>query len=798
MDDRDIFSYDNSNNEVGEGQTSFDLNSFSTQAKPLEEKQSDKKVKKPKNIKQKILKTVLTCFLIGVITVAIVAGSFLIYAFTMVDGTVDQNLNDLNVNFTTTVYVENNKGKWEEYQRLHGMYNRIWVDYDMQAIERGDKNYKGIPANLANAFIAIEDKGFETHYGVDWKRTFGALLNEFFHFSEKFGGSTITQQLVKNLTDDREQDAGRKVREIMRARYLETKYSKDVILECYLNTIPMGHGTYGVETAANYYFGKSANELTIAECACLASITKAPSYYAPDTNPENNKTRRKTVLYEMMDQGYITKEEYDEAIATELKIEVNENASANNTVNSYFIDALTDQVIDDLCEKYGYTEEKANDLFYTAGYKIYATVDTDIQSAVEQAYIDVAKKAKDSSKGDKLMGAMTVMDYEGNVRGIVGGIGKKTENRGFNCATDAKRQPGSTMKPMAVYSLAVDKNLINYSTILNDTKASYGKWSPKNAGGGYSGNMTAQKALERSINTIPVALANKMGAQTSYNFVTEKLGLKNLTEQDINLSAMGLGGTNGGVTTLESAAAYAVFGNGGLYYEPTFYTKVTDQKGNIVLEKNTKPTMAISQDSAMIMNKMLQNVIYGSQGTGTSVASSVSKMKLFGKTGTSSSDNDKWFVGGSPYYVVSSWCGYATMQKMPSANLSIAKNQWSTVMRKIHKGLKAKEFPESSYVVDRYYCTKTGGLATEECEKTAVGWYKKNNLPEVCPKHNGTLMKTPEEIEKLEKEAAEKKENEDKNTSSDKTTASNNSSSNNSSSNSSSKTNSKTTKSGEE
>jgi penicillin-binding protein 1A len=220
---------------------------------------------------------------------------------------------------------------------------------------------------------------------------------------------------------------------------------------------------------------------------------------------------------------------------------------------------------------------------------------------------------------------------------------------------------------------------------------------------------------------------------------------------------MGLGGTSGGVTTLESAAAYAIFGNGGLYYEPTFYTKVTDQKGNIVLEKNPRPKTAIGDDTAMIMNKLLQTVIYGKNGTATSVASSVKKMKLFGKTGTSSSDNDKWFVGGSPYYVVSSWCGYATMQKMPSANLSIAKNQWSTVMSKIHKGLKEKDYPESKFVVDRYYCTSTGGLATTECEKTSIGWYNKGRLPEVCQKHSGELLGTPEEVEK-QKEESKKEE----------------------------------------
>jgi len=743
MEDKDLFSYDNSNNIVNDGETSFDLNSFST-------KNDEQPPQKPKKRKQKVWQIILTCFLVGLITVSIVVGCFLVYAFTMVDGTVEQNLNDLQINFTTSVYVENKKGEWEEYKRLHGEYNRIWVDYDEEAVENEDKDYKGIPGDLAHAFIAIEDKRFESHYGVDWKRTFAAFVNEFVPMRSKFGGSTITQQLVKNLTDDRDQKASRKVREIMRARYLETKYTKDVILECYLNTIPMGHGTYGVEVAANYYFSKSVDELTLAECACLAAITKAPSYYAPDTNPENNKKRREDVLYEMLDQGYITKDEYAEALNTELKVNVNTENAKQDEINSYFIDGLIDQVVDDLIEQYGYDKEKAEQLFYTNGYKIYATVDTEIQKTVDKAYLDVASKVKKSSKGDPLWGAMTVMDYEGHVKAVAGGIGEKTRNRGFNCATDAIRQPGSTMKPIAVYAPAIEKGIINYSSILNDTKTTYGKWTPKNAGGGYSGNMTAQKALERSINTIPVALVNKMKPQTSYDFLTEKLGIKNLTKNDIDLAPMSLGGTNGGLTTVESAAAYAIFGNGGLYYEPTFYTKVTDQKGNIILEQNSQPTMAISEDTATVMNKMLQNVIYGANGTGKSVASSVSNMKLFGKTGTSSEDNDKWFVGGSPYYVVSSWCGYETMQKMPSANLGVAKNLWSEVMSKIHKGLKAKEFEVSDYAVNKYYCTETGMLATDTCISKSVGWYKKGFLPEACSMHEGTLLGKPVEEQETE------------------------------------------------
>lgn len=779
-DDRDIFSYDNSNNEVDEGQASFDLNSFSSipsgdteemdnkSKKSKKNKSNGRKPKKERNVKRFILQWVLAGFLICIITAALVVGGIFIYAFS-IDSSIDIDLtNPEGLDFTTTVYIQDEDGKWVEYKNLHGEYNCIWVEYDEKASISGDKSYKGIPANLANAFVAIEDKGFKDHYGVDWKRTFGAVLNEVFHFSSKFGGSTITQQLVKNLTGDREQDAGRKMREIMRARELETKYSKEVILECYLNRVPLGGSNYGVQAAAKDYFGKDVSELTIAECACLASITKAPSYYSPDKNPENNKERRLTVLREMYNQGYITKKEYEEAKKEEIKLVNTGEDAQNGEVNSYFVDALLDQVINDLCDKYGYTRKTASDMIYKSGYKIYATVDPEIQAIVEEEYIELASKAQKSSEGKPLWGAMTVMDYEGNVRAIVGGIGEKTTNRGFNCATDAKRQPGSTMKPLAVYSLALERGNITYSTMLNDTKIKFGNWSPKNAGGGYSGNITANYALKVSKNTIPVILANQLGVEDCFTFVTEKLGLTNLNEkEDKNLSSMGLGGTNGGVTTLESAAAYAIFGNGGKYYKPSFYTKVTDQNGNIVLEKSNKPTSTpISGDTAYIMNKMLQNVIYGSGGTGNGVKSAVKNMKLFGKTGTSSENKDKWFVGGSPYYVVSSWCGYENMtEELPRANLNIAKDQWAAVMKRIHKGLKAKEYPKNQYVLERYYCEETGGLATAECKKTTLGWYKGGvspKLPETCPKHSGTVLGTPEEEKKKQEEEKKKQEEEKK------------------------------------
>ncbi len=739
-DDKDLFSYDNSNNIIEEGKSSFDLNSFSSKSVTgKNESPSEKsRQKKPKKGKKRVAKIFLTLFLVGVITVSLVVGCFMFYAFTMVDGTVELNLNNPELNFTTTIYVDEGDGDYKEYRRLHGEFNRIWMDYNTVAIENKDENYDGIPKMLADAFIAIEDKRFATHYGVDWKRTLGAFINEFVPiYSSRQGGSTITQQLVKNITDDRSQKASRKVREIMRARYLESKYSKDTILECYLNIIPMGHGMYGVEVAANYYFGKTVSELSIAECACLAAITKSPTYYAPDDYPEDNKNRRNQVLFEMYDQGYITEKEYEEAKNTELKIVAETRVLNQNKINSYFVDALIKQVTKDLAEQYGYDERRANDMFYSGGYKIYATVDTDMQDAAEKVFADEATYAIKSAKGKKMTGGITVMDYKGNVKAIVGGIGEKTTNRGFNNATDAIRQPGSTMKPIAAYAPALEADLISYSQLINDTKTSYNGWTPKNWYGHYKGNVTVQKALEISINAIPVYLVNKLTPQVSFDFLTQKLGITTLNEEDKNLSPLGMGGTNGGLTTLESAAAFAVFGNGGLYYEPSFYSKVTDQDGKVVLERNTEPKMAISEDTATVMNHLLQTVVYGGSGTGGAAKSYIKNMKIYAKTGTSNDQNDLWFVGGTPYYVASCWCGFEVMEPIPRQHSGIALKMWGNVMSKVHSGLKAKKFTDSDYATKKEYCTSTGLIANDGCPSKATGWYRKSNIPETCTTHVG-------------------------------------------------------------
>lgn len=743
QDNEDLFSYERSQETNQNSAETFDLSSFSSVSNQTEQQPAPKRKGVKKTKKEQILKTVLTVFLIGVITCSIVVSVFMVYVFTMVDGTMDENLNELALNFTTTIYVENNKsGEWEEYQRLHGTFNRIWCSYDESKAKEGEEGYEGIPQNLVDAFVAIEDKRFFEHDGVDWKRTAGAFVNMFVPISKDgYGGSTITQQLVKNLTGDNSRKPSRKIREIMRSRYFEKNYSKPVIVECYLNTIPLGHGLYGVEVASNYYFNKSVNELTIAECACLAAITQRPSDLSPDDNPEANKTRRNTVLYQMYEQGYITEKEYEEAKTEEIKIVANDEALNESEVNSYFVDALITQVTDDLVEKYGYERTHASNLFYTGGYKIYATVDSSVQNAMESVFSNTSKYELTSKKGQKLQAGMTIVDYHGNVKGMVGGIGEKTSNRGWNNATDAVRQPGSTMKPIAAYAPAIEQNMIHYSSIVNDKATNYNGWNPNNWYGGYWGNITVQYALERSVNTIPVYLVNKLSPQVSFDFLINKLGITTLNSEDTNLAPLGMGGTNGGITTIESAAAYAIFGNGGLYYKPTLYTKVLDQRDNVVLDGNSKSVMAISEDTATVMNHLLQTVVYGGNGTGKGAASYVPSMKIFAKTGTSNNSNDLWFVGGTPYYVGSCWCGYKTLEQINSS--TIALKLWGDVMSKVHDGLKAKEFVDSDYSVKKYYCTETGQVATSSCRSTSVGWYKKDNVPSACTAHAGDALPAP-------------------------------------------------------
>lgn len=698
---------------------------------------------KPKMTKARLMKTILSVFLVLVITGCLVMGTFMIYVFGFVDDSIQENLNNLKLNSTTTIYVKDSEsGEYVEYQRLHGSENRIWVSYDEDRAKAEDPEYTGIPRKLAEAFIAIEDKRFESHDGVDWKRTFAAFVNMFVDlYSSNQGGSTITQQLVKNLTQDNKQSPMRKIREIMRARKIESTYGKDTILECYLNTVTFANGIGGVEVASNYYFNKSVNELTLAECASLAAIVKEPERYRPDKNPKDNAARRKTVLYEMLDQNYITQEEYDAAVAEDVKIVADKANIKEIEINNYFVDALIDDVVDALVEKYDFDESYAEQNFYNGGYKVYCTMDTEIQAIVDSVYSDASNFVKNKS-GVTAQSAITIMDYQGHVVGIAGGVGEKTQNRSLNRATSSPRSPGSSIKPIATYSLALDNNMISYSTIFKDQPIVLHdgtKWPP-NANNSYGGSITVAKALEVSKNTIPAQLVEKMGFETVYDHLVKDMGISTLTRDanaDLTYSALALGSCYEGITTLESCAAFATFGNKGKYYEPTFFTKVTDQQGNLVLDGEPDSSVAMAEDTAVIMNRMLRNVVDGSNGTGKSIRSYLPSMPVYGKTGTTNDNYNLWFAGGTPYYVASCWYGYDQPAYVSPGNS--ARKIWGTVMSKVHSGLERKEFETSEFVTCRKYCTASGMLATENCTSTGIGWYKTSQL-NPCTMHGGSVL----------------------------------------------------------
>ncbi len=623
-----------------------------------------------------------------------------------------ENIENLEMNMTSIVYVQNDSGDWEEYRRLHGNENRIWVGREK------------MPKNLEDAFIAIEDETFYSHKGVNWKRTFGAIGNYFFKFDDtEFGGSTITQQLIKNITEDKGRNALRKMREIVRALLIEDRLEKPQILEAYLNTIALGNGICGVQVASNYYFNKDVSELTLTECAALAAITKNPSRYNPITDMEENKTRRNTVMNKMLELGLITAQEYSKAYNKDITLDTSQEINLESDINNYFIDALIEQIIADFTVKYKCSEQLASSMLYNGGYKIYSTMDIKVQDAMEAVYTNTDKyfylKGKNlEGETVNVQSAMTIMDYEGHIVGLVGGAGEKTVNRGLNRATSAPRQPGSTMKPIGVYALAIENDLVHYTSKVIDApiKSYYpdGRSGPREWYGKYKGAITIDYAIRKSANTIPVKLLQDIGVDVSYEFLTEKLGLKYLTDVDKNLSSLALGGCEYGMTTTESAAAYAIFGNQGYYHEPTTYYKVERFDGEVILDYDESGEQVISGATATIMNHLLQGVVYGSEGTGRGI-SWYNTMKAYAKTGTSSESNDLWMVAGTPYYVGSVWYGFDMQQQVRST--SAAATVWREVMRAVHTGLEKKTFEDSEDVYRRgsgYYKddTKPNNLTT--------------------------------------------------------------------------------------
>ncbi|MDR1002340.1 MAG: transglycosylase domain-containing protein [Oscillospiraceae bacterium] len=694
-------------------------------------------IKVTKAITSILMRGMATVLLITVMTGCIVGAAGMIYVLAFLEKDLDFDLYSLKLRYTSVIYVQNDEGVDVEYQKLHGSENRIWV-------EKSE-----IPAHVLDAMVSIEDKRFWTHKGVDWIRTGRAFLG-MFGDGDVQGGSTIDQQLIKNVTGDDSFSVERKIKEIFRALELEKKYSKDIILETYLNVISFGNGCNGIESASQTYFNKHVSDLTVAEGAAIVGITKNPTKYNPLYRPEENEKRKNQVLYAMYENGVLSEEEYEAAKAEELVF--NEAAKYNPDVKSYnnwYVDQIIYDLINDFTKNLGMSEVEAKYQVYNGGLQIYSNMDADLQKKAE----DIFKSAKNFIKfpgKTQPECSIAVMNYEGEVKAIVGARGTKQSDLVLNMASQSQRQPGSAFKPVSVYGPAIELGLLEYSTPVSDSPSLVisGKAWPKNSGGVYRGNIPAVKGVEVSANCVAVRVYSAVGYERGYKFMTDRLSFnlvynrkvktKNGTkvQSDTNPSTC-LGALTDGVSVLEMTAAYATFGNGGKFYEPTTYSKVKDAQGNTIID-NTKavPTQAFSKETAVIMNHMLRTPITGANGTARKAK--VGKHTTFGKTGTTSDDKDRYFAGGTSYYVAACWFGYKTPKELTIKYTNHAMDAWKKIMTEAHKGLKAKAFSTyNAKVYARSYCAESGGIAGPGCKVTAVGYYKGNSQIPICPLHSG-------------------------------------------------------------
>lgn len=704
-------------------------------------------------------KKFLKIFLITVAVGILVVGIAFLGAVFGLWGSVDElDVESLTLNQNSViVYIDSKTGKEVELQKISSGENRDWVDI------------ANIPDDLQKAFISIEDERFMDHKGFDFPRTVKATLT---YIGNKIigrdgvslGGSTITQQLIKNVTGERDQTPVRKIREISRAVALEKEYDKSQILELYLNCIYLSRGCNGVQTAAKAYFGKDVAELNLAECASLAGITQNPAAYDPIDNPENNKKRQELVLGKMLELGHISQSDYDEAVSFKLKFAGGDASDSDEPkTTSYFVDQVICDVLADLTAQ-GYSKALAEKILYSGGVKIYASYNPEIQKIVEDFYADSS-----NFPNSGIQSAITILDVQtGQIVGIAGGIGEKTAALTLNRASQSPRQPGSSIKPLAAYAPAIENHYITPGSIFADKATDYNGWTPRNYDRQYHGNVDVTEAVRRSYNTVPVEIISRMGAQTSFDFLTENLGITSLVESrevdgkiysDIGLSQLGLGGLTDGITTLEMAAAYAPFANGGLYYKPYTYTEVKDKDGNVILSSEHSGKPAMKASTAYTMTGLLKEVVASGTGGGAGVTG---VKYTAGKTGTTTDDKDRWFVGYTPYYVAAIWYGYDTPKE-----IYVSGNPCITIFRKImnsaHRTLddRSRDIERSDDFVRVSCCTHSGMRATSKCPGSTYSYFESDDLPAYCnSNHKGALyLETEDEEEEEEKTDTEETTN---------------------------------------
>ena len=718
----------------------------------MSKKKNNKKKKKKSGVGMAILTVFLILFLVCVITAGSVAFTVLTDLKLITWGdmkTVDEEVAGVDYldldNYlsqqakTTIIYAYNENGDLVEDTRLHGSENRLIASLDE------------ISPYVQKAVIALEDRRFKEHQGVDWKGTIRSIVADV-SGGDMQGGSTLTQQLIKNLTGENKRTLIRKYREIKNALALERHFSKNEIMEAYLNTIYLDQGCYGIKTGAEYYFGKDASELTVMESAILASITQAPRRNNPILNYDNNHKRAEECVYNMHAWGLITDEEYESAIKQKVEFvgkksmetsdddeEVMEVSSTASEYQSWYTDYIINTVINDLSSTYGYTESEAWRKVYYGGLSIVSAVDARIQRIMDEVYVnrETFPDEEDTEENPAIQSAMVIMDYEGRIMGIAGALGKKTGNRVLSYATSDPRNPGSSIKPLSCYAPAIEGNYFVWSSYLPNYGITLGNgdtW-PTNYGG-VEGSINdirnLAQAIAPSLNTVPARLVQAMGTSYCYSFLRDRFHLSDLIDSDNDYAPLAIGDMGRGVTPLDMCAAYLTFGNGGLYYTPYCYYEVKDADGNVLLKPEKKGQQVLSPGTADVMNHLLQCPVTYSNGTAKGYG--VSGFTTFAKTGTSSNNYDKWIVGGTPYYVCSTWVGFKVRKEIKSYIYGQypAAQVFKTVMNRVHEDLDDKDFEYGTDAVRRTFCTRSGLLASSSCWSTSTGWYKIDNLPGTC------------------------------------------------------------------
>lgn len=609
-----------------------------------------------------------------------------------------------------TSFVYDDKG--QVIAELHGEQNRIPVKINE------------VPEHLKKAFIAIEDQYFYQHRGINIRSIIGAIWTDLQHGKYRRGASTITQQLVKLAFLSPEKTLKRKAQEAWLAIQLERHYTKDQILEFYLNEVYFGHSAYGVESAAQVYFGKNVGDLTLAESAILAGIPKSPKYYSPYLNYDNAKSRQKVILNTMASLGFISQEEAEKAKNEELNLIGLKTAVADYKA-PYFTDHAVQELVELLQKKFGFTENEAYNKIYNDGLKIYTTVDMDIQRATEKALANSKNYpyTTESKNGQPQPQAAAIVTdpHTGFIKALVGGRDHK-QKLGFNRATQALRQPGSAFKPIAVYTAAVDMGYTP-ATVIDDSPITYslssGPWTPRNYSRNYKGLTTLRKAIADSVNVVAVKVFEDIGIDRGIEYA-QKLGIKNLVTEgsrnDRNLSTA-LGGISKGVTPLELLSAYGALANDGIHIEPTSIKKVVDKDGRTLIDNKPKKNAVVSSQVAFIMTDMLKSVV--TEGTARRLAGF--PFPVAGKTGTTSDVKDVWFVGYTPKFAGVVWMGHDDPKRMRNVGgrpIEI----WRQIMSVAHKDQPKTDFIKPKDIVGPInVCVDSGKLPTRLCASDPRG-----------------------------------------------------------------------------